>query len=303
MSEASPQQAESRSPGQQIRAAREAAGLHIVALAAALKVPVRKLEALEADRWAELTDPTFARALASSVARHLKLNPASVLAGLPTTTTDSLNIPTGLGQASTGAVSFDWKSKANPVVLGALGLLVLAVGVYLMPASWVEGSPSLPEQKSESSSAKAVDLVGTPLGATEPAPEAAPTQQTATSAAVPPPAPVVPPAVTRETPTVATAVAAAQPSSTTTNTASSPSGTLVKLTLVLKGQSWVEVTDAAGKLRLQRIATAGESLQFDDANAYSVVLGNASAVDVNINGQTKDMSEFARNNVARFQAR
>ena len=49
-----------------LREAREAAGLHIAALAAALKVPVKKLEALEAGRYDELPDLTFARALASS---------------------------------------------------------------------------------------------------------------------------------------------------------------------------------------------------------------------------------------------
>ncbi|MBU7575138.1 MAG: helix-turn-helix domain-containing protein, partial [Hydrogenophaga sp.] len=56
-----------------LRAAREAAGLHIAALAAALKVPVKKLEALEAGRYSELPDLTFARALASSACRHLKV--------------------------------------------------------------------------------------------------------------------------------------------------------------------------------------------------------------------------------------
>ena len=55
--------------------AREAAGLHIAALAAALKVPVRKLEALEAGRYEELPDLTFARALASSACRQLRIDP------------------------------------------------------------------------------------------------------------------------------------------------------------------------------------------------------------------------------------
>ena len=66
-----------------LRAAREAAGLHIAALAAALKVPVRKLEALEAGRYEELPDLTFARALASSACRHLKIDPAPVLEQIP----------------------------------------------------------------------------------------------------------------------------------------------------------------------------------------------------------------------------
>jgi len=297
MIEASPQ-AESRSPGQQIRAAREATGLHIVALAAALKVPVRKLEALESDRWEELTDPTFTRALASSVARHLKLDATWVLAGLPTTNTDSLNIPEGLGQANVRDISFDWRTKANPVALGVAGLLVLAICVYFFPSSWVERPQNIPNQKAEISSAKVAEAVGTPMGTTE-------TVQDVPSATQVTPAPS--PAVSTEQSAVmpvTTAVQQPQSLHSAISVNASPAGKQqTQLTLVLKGQSWVEVTDAAGKLRLQRIATAGESLRFDDAASYSVVLGNASVVDVQINGQSKDMSEFARNNVARFQAR
>ncbi len=49
--------------------------MHIAALAASLKVPVNKLEALEAGRYDELPDLTFARALASSACRQLKVDP------------------------------------------------------------------------------------------------------------------------------------------------------------------------------------------------------------------------------------
>ena len=52
-----------------LRAARQARGLHIAALAASIKVTQRKLEALEADRYDELPDMTFTRALAKTVCR------------------------------------------------------------------------------------------------------------------------------------------------------------------------------------------------------------------------------------------
>src|SRR5687767_15686536 len=83
-----------------LRRAREAAGLHVAALAVALKVPVRKLEALEEDRYDLLTDAVFVRALASSVCRTLKIDPQPVLDRLPQTTVprlardvDSINAP------------------------------------------------------------------------------------------------------------------------------------------------------------------------------------------------------------------
>ena len=73
--------------GAMMRGAREAAGLHVAALAVAMKIPVKKLEALESDRLELLHDSVFVRALASSVCRALKIDPAPVLAKLPLITT------------------------------------------------------------------------------------------------------------------------------------------------------------------------------------------------------------------------
>ena len=69
--------------GAMLRAAREKQGLHIAALAAAIKVSPRKLDALEHDRWHELPDATFTRALAQTVCRTLKVDARPVLDKLP----------------------------------------------------------------------------------------------------------------------------------------------------------------------------------------------------------------------------
>ena len=71
------------SAGVLLRQAREAAGLDIAALAASLKVTIPKLQALEEDDYASLPDAVFARALASSICRTLKIDPAPVLERLP----------------------------------------------------------------------------------------------------------------------------------------------------------------------------------------------------------------------------
>ena len=68
-----------------LRAARQQQGLHIAALAASIKVTPAKLEALEAGRYHELPDTTFARALAKTVCRVLKIDPEPVLAQMPDT--------------------------------------------------------------------------------------------------------------------------------------------------------------------------------------------------------------------------
>lgn len=81
MSEAAPVSAPTA--GALLRAAREQRGIAVPVLAASLKLPVHKIEALEADRYADLTDATFVRALALSVCRHLRVDSEPVLALLP----------------------------------------------------------------------------------------------------------------------------------------------------------------------------------------------------------------------------
>ncbi|MEZ5707712.1 MAG: helix-turn-helix transcriptional regulator [Burkholderiaceae bacterium] len=118
-----------------LREAREATGLHIAALAAALKVPVKKLDALESGRYEELPDLTFARALASSACRHLKIDPAGVLALIPQAhaptlggTSPSVNAPFKPDQGAAASVdSMGWLRK--PAVW-ASALIVLAAGAW-----------------------------------------------------------------------------------------------------------------------------------------------------------------------------
>ena len=75
-----------------LKEARQAAGMHIAALAVALKVPVSKLEALEADNYAVLPDTVFVRALASSVCRTLKIDAAPILSLLPQSQSPRLSV-------------------------------------------------------------------------------------------------------------------------------------------------------------------------------------------------------------------
>ncbi|RYZ05418.1 MAG: helix-turn-helix domain-containing protein, partial [Comamonadaceae bacterium] len=103
------------SAGEMLRRAREAHGLPLDRVAAALKVPVQKLAALENDDIDQLPDAVFARALAASVARALRIDPAPVLAKLPGATkpgladadrTLSSKFSGGSGPSGSGAV---WK--------------------------------------------------------------------------------------------------------------------------------------------------------------------------------------------------
>ena len=79
------QQSESPTPlaWEMLQQAREAKGVHLVAISAALKVPLVQLQALEAGRMEALPDAVFARALAASVCRHLQIDSREIMEAWP----------------------------------------------------------------------------------------------------------------------------------------------------------------------------------------------------------------------------
>lgn len=123
--------------GALLREAREAQGLQAGALAVALKVPVRQIEALEADRMDLLPDMVFARGLAASICRQLKIDPQPVLARLPQGTPrlskdrEPINEPFRTPGQSSGLA---WREQlGRPPVLVALLLLLGAVLLLVLP--------------------------------------------------------------------------------------------------------------------------------------------------------------------------
>ena len=75
--------ARSASAGATLRAAREAAGLPLDAIAQQLKLAPRQIRALENDDYQHLPGRTFVRGFARNYARFLHLDPDAVLALLP----------------------------------------------------------------------------------------------------------------------------------------------------------------------------------------------------------------------------
>src|SRR5450756_997490 len=126
------------SAGAMLRTAREAQGLHIAALAVALKVPVNKLEALETDRFDLLPDTVFVRALAASICRTLKIDPIPILESLPLTTapnfkTDALGINTPF-HAPGDRFGLPFLNQfSRPLLLAVLVFLVGAIVLLYFP--------------------------------------------------------------------------------------------------------------------------------------------------------------------------
>lgn len=274
-----------------LRQSREAAGLHIAAMAAALKVPVKKLEALEEGRYEELPDMTFARALASSACRQLKIDPAPVLEQIPTGRTPMLgdsshtiNAPFRSPGGASSLLPSEWLRR--PAVLVAGALVIAAVGLLYMP-DWrpmVDAVSGVVSRLSDTSVMTASE------------------SKTSTTEDVPLPPVVtpvtsdVPVALTPSPPVVAPGVDAPVAAPAVDESAG-------LLSIRANGDSWVEVLDGRGASQVQRMLKTGDVLSFSASPPYSVVLGRADAVEVTVRGQAFDVMPYARNSVARFQVK
>lgn len=284
--------------GSLLKQARLAKGLHIAALATSIKVAPRKLELLEADRFDELPGATFTRALAQTVCRTLKIDPAPVLALLPQPAEQ------GLSQMSLGLnapfrdkpgrrVPSDLQFLKNPIVLGA-GVLVLAsVVLYLLPAGWVTEVAQRGAGELDSRSPP-------PTIEQQPAlfPPAAPASVAAASTADAGSAERVTSVAGNE---AVPASAPADPGGSAASAAvlASPNGVLL---VRVSAQSWVEVIDGRGNALLSRLLEAGETVGLDGPSPLRVRIGNASATQVSFKGRPVELTP-TRDNVAKLELR
>lgn len=273
------------SAGEMLRQARESLGLHLEMVAAALKVTPQKLQALEDDRLDALPDAVFARALAASTARILRIDPGPVLAKLPGAARD------GLAQADrsmSGNIRADAQRTSARVGGGLSRPLMVLVALLLAAAALLYWVPQ-----------SAVEWVGQTLSrwtsresATE-APSAAPTAAPAAApgTVVESVTPTLPVAPTPPVPALATPVPvpAAAPAS------------VDLVTFSARDEAWIKVTEG-GRVLLERTLKAGESASVNGTPPLSVVVGRAAGVDVQVRGQPFALAPLTRGGgVARFE--
>ena len=286
-----------------LRAARQQQGLHIAALAASIKVTPAKLEALESGRYHELPDTTFARALAKTVCRVLKIDPEPVLAQMPGTRVSGLGrVDGGLNtpfRERPGRVDPTmWVPWRHPVLWAVALLLVAAAAFVLVPTVSVIGgaSPLLdvaPAPVMPPSGAAALPSVIEPSAAA--LPEAA--EATSAVRAVVTPSMAATSTSTSTTTMATVAAAGAAPGKTApANTVPGPGGDL--LTLRAVQATWVQLVDGSGQTLMARLVPAGEMVSLTATPPLRLRIGNASGTELQFRGQPVDLKPIARDNIA-----
>lgn len=273
--------------GALLRQAREATGLHIAALAVAMKVPVKKLEALEANRLDELHDAVFVRALAASMCRALKIDPAPVLSLLPQAVAlhferddRGINMPYSTPGLLSGHALQGLFAKPSVWLVAALVLAALAVIWY-------------PKASMSDHAAQAV-LPASPSSEASPVVVADVTAQSVPSVpASSAPAVAVIPAPTASSSGAAPAASAAVAS------APAPDTVVFKA----KASAWVKVSDSKGVVQFEKTLAAGESAAAGGTLPLSIVVGNVAATEVLVHGQPFGLETVSKDNVARFEVK
>ena len=294
------------SAGHLLRQAREHAGLHVAALAGALKVPQRQLEALEQDRLDLLPDVVYARALAASVCRNLRVDPQIVLARLPKGEDsrlgkgEQINVPFRASGDVVRSPARDLLTR--PPVMVALALLVGAVVLLLLPLIPNRSADPVPAAEGT------VPAVGNNVPSTPSAPvgmvSETVTPSGAGGAASIPPAPA-----TGAVPGVGVATPATPAAGTVATVPTAPVASAADASVIevrASQPAWVQITDSRGTSHVRRTLAAGETINVPASAAalpLNVVVGNVNTTQVQVRGKPYELRSVTRDNVARFEIR
>lgn len=300
-----PTPASAPTAGQLLREARLKAGVHLAVLSVTLKVPVRQLEALEADELDPSKGPVFYRGLASSVCRHLHTDAAPILALLPQTSAHLQPLVRSVqpleSEGSVRISSVPWGRMLSSQVVWVAALLLFLTGVFLWmpgPAQWawlddvkaLMADEVVSQEVSEpvvSASNVATEPV---ISSVVPTPSAG-TSTLASSAAVASPA-------SSPAASVSQPIESAPTSKPVVGASSDP-----EWVFSASGDSWLEVRNAQKAVVWSGVLKAGETTRIQSPLPVSVVVGRAQVVTVTLRGQPFDLKPHTQVTVARFEVK
>lgn len=304
--------------GEQLREAREAAGISLGDMAVRSRLSVGQLRALESEDVASLPEPVYVRAFIRGCAQTLGLDPKALQ-------DDYMRRYAGLGAANVGQVpdanpddefviNRSPRRRALKLVAFLLFLLILGAGGWCVYKDcWVPADRESEaakimkgiDEKVEPQSASAVR--SEPAEAAKDADPAArkdvvpssPSVQAAESAApaeaprAPTPAPAAAPAPqTAPAPAVEPAPAAVEKTA--------PAAADRTLRIVAEGTAWVEVARPDGRRAVAREMHAGDVREVTVPAGSRFTIGNPHAVRLTVDGAAYDFSSSVRSGVARF---
>jgi len=274
-----PSGVEAESFGRTLAAARQARGLSQGEVAAQLRLHLRQVRAIEAEDLSALPEGPFVRGFVRNYAKLVNVPPEPLLALLRERLQPTEPLRAEAGGAAVSPVQMAAREQVSRVAVvgGAIGTLVVfaLLGWWTMhpggsaPES-VAQAPVATTARGERTAAAPVESADQPPAAGEVAAPAATSEQI------------------RDT-----AVASAGGESLMSSTA---------LHFNFRDRSWVQVTQADGTVLMSRNNSAGAQETLEGTPPYTLVIGNASKVDLEFRGKPIDLGAVtSRGDVARLR--
>lgn len=251
------------SPFAQFARQRQVFGLSVDDVAQQLKLAPRQIEALEAGDFARLPTGTFARGMLRNYARLLRLDAAPMLAALGERSSATA-MPEQAVVLPDPVPFADGARRLNLAYLLISVAVLIAVGVLAF--EWMRDN------------GRAAKLEFVPAAQTPLAPQTMVSSIAAT--------PVIAAAETE---------AQAQPSPNPT-----PARAQRRINLSFERESWVEITDRAGRRLISQLNPAGSEQAIAGVPPFEVVIGNAQHVTLTYEDRPIDLMPHVKVEVARF---
>lgn len=305
----SPSPREEISPGEQLRRARGARGLELTEVAASLRLRMDTVRAMEEGCWDSLPGKAFVLGYVRSYCKFLDLPPDPLLAQVLDEWEPASPAPTPRTNAKSVRHSHWTIRSVTYLLIVLLGILVMMVWEGNIPFFSNEAlTDEVPMEQEKS----AKDEMGISLTApeindsrAEERPAVSPQSLNPASAAsaeepellplegdfnenLPETVSPLAPALIRED-NLAGEEAQGEGGSAS-----------IQLSLHLRGDSWVEVSDSTGEQLVYKLLKAGTTLELTGTAPLHATIGNALAAKVEFNGQPLDLAPYTQGNVARF---
>lgn len=261
--------------GRALAAAREARGLTQSDVAAQLRLHPRQVKAIEEEDLTALPEGPFVRGYVRNFARLVDLpaEPLLSLLNAKLQPTEPLRVEAGSPKAVSPIQRMPREPMSGPWVLGGA---VAALVVFALFGWWTMRTG--PQE--EAAETTAISAAGDAASLAQASASAVPQEQVPAAAAAPPPVAVEP-------------AAGDQP-------APAASGTALRLSF--RDRSWVEIRQADGAVLLSQNNAAGTVQTIDGVPPYTLVIGNASKVDLEFRGKSVDLAAASsRDDVARLR--
>ncbi|MFA6041385.1 MAG: RodZ domain-containing protein [Methylophilus sp.] len=299
-----------------LKQTREKLGLTTYDISSQLRLSLKQIEALEADLFSKLPEPTIVRGFIRNYAKILKIDAQPILAAYSELSPQSTPYAVEVKANANRSVIGENKTGFSPAIFISLLLLFSIIGglfyyytQHILPqtkdtvaqvvatADIEQGQALTPPAEFALPPAEREDLISDTSNTSNISTSntSDTTNTTDTSSATNSESS----ASTNNSPETTTTVVESNTLATLNNL--NPAAKLAKLSFIAYEDTWVSVTDANGKKVYDEILPAGSTKTVEAEPSVSVIVGNEPGTSLSMNGKKIDMAPYTRNNIARLK--